>query len=285
MKTAILGFLRSISAYAALAVAALCFWLSVRYPGEAPPSAGQRACWIEDAPKATAPRLPPLVIVDAGHGGHDGGAVANGHIEKNLSLEIATALRFRLEAMGLRVKMTRDSDKFIPLEARADLANTEKADAFVSVHLNTSVGEDAGASGIETYFSGGKGLAAMRLARSQAGLAENTSLSDHRGKMLAEVVQRNVCKRSGAEDRGVKERSYTVVFRTACPAVLVECGFITDKAEAARLKDAAHRDKIAAGIAEGVGVFLHGQMLKPEHGIVLNTPRAERPPQELAGEL
>lgn len=284
MKTAILGFLRSTAAYLALAVAGGCFWLSLEHPSESPQSAEAAERWAV-APSDKGEPLAPLVVIDPGHGGHDGGAVANEHIEKNLALEIAKQLRRELEAMGLRVKMTRDKDQFIPLEGRAGLANDERADAFVSIHLNTSVGDDAGASGIETYFSSGKGLAAMRLARSRAGLGENASLSDHRGKLLAEVVQRNACKRTGAPNRGVKERSYSVVFRTACPAVLVECGFITDKAEAAKLRRAEYRASLAAGIAEGVGAFLHGQRLRPDHGLVLNTPKPERPPQELASEL
>lgn len=284
MKNAILGLLRFTAAYLALAVAAGCFWLSIQHPPEVPPQVNATDRWLVPPLDKGKPQ-PPLVVIDPGHGGHDGGAVANDHIEKNLALEIATQLRRELEAMGLRVKMTRESDKFIPLESRAELANTERADAFVSIHLNTSVGDDAGASGIETYFSIGKGLAAMRLARSHAGLAESASFSDQRGRMLAEVVQRTVCKRTGAPNRGVKERSYAVVFRTACPAVLVECGFLTDKAEAAKLKKAGYRQSLAAGIAEGVGTFLHGQALKPDHGVVLNLPRPEKPPQELAGEL
>lgn len=286
MKTAVLLFFRTVGAYLALACAAACFWLSFQHLQFASAPALKTPSWNTDEAdlkKKTDPR--PLVVVDAGHGGHDGGAVANGLIEKNVSLQIANALVQELEACGLRVKMTRQKDEFIALEKRADMANETEADAFVSVHLNTSTGEDAGASGIETYYSGGKGLSTMRLIRARYGKDESGSLDDQRGKNLAEVVQRVVCKRTGAENRGVKERGYTVVFRNACPAVLVECGFLTDKTEADRLRQSSYRAKIAKGIAEGVCAYLQARQIKPQHGLVMNGPSVEKPPQEIAGDL
>ncbi len=187
----------------------------------------------------------PLVVVDAGHGGHDGGAVAHGVIEKNLSLDIAGRLKKELEAAGLRVVMTRSGDRFLSLDERAALAGTHEAAAFVSVHLNTD-GEGSGAEGIETYYAESKALSARQLGGQQAG----------DGAGFADMVQRMVCAVTKAENRGTKARDYAVVARAACPAVLVECGFITSAREVVRLKEAGYRDKVAEGIARGVVLFL-----------------------------
>lgn len=199
-------------------------------------------------PKATEAREIPLVLVDAGHGGHDGGAVANGGIEKHLTLDIARKLRARLEAAGLRVVMTRDKDAFLPLEERAELTARHRAALFVSVHINTD-GSGSAAEGIETYFAGKPGLAAIR----QKPDAKDDS---RQSEALAAIVQQNACQSTGAEDRGIKSRDYVVVAQAACPAILVECGFLTNPTEAKRLKEAAHQEKIAQGIADGVAAWL-----------------------------
>ena len=196
----------------------------------------------------------PLVLVDAGHGGHDGGAVANGSIEKDLTLAIAKRLRAQLEADGLRVVMVRDRDEFLELEERAALTAKHKANAFVSVHINTE-GAGTTAQGIETYFAGTPSLSAMR----KSGLKTTDSGSS---EQFANVVQRSVCAATNAEDRGARNRDYIVIAQAVCPAVLVECGFLTHSAEAGRLKDAAHQEKLARGIATGVKIFLQGRPTK-----------------------
>jgi len=193
----------------------------------------------------------PLVIVDAGHGGHDGGAVANGVIEKNLALDLAQRLKRELEAAGLRVYMTRTGDQFLELEKRAAIAGQHRAAAFVSVHLNT---EGAGneAEGIETYYADATPLSARQLSAKPPKKSPSSA-------ELAERVQRMVCAATKAQNRGTKTRNYTVVVQAPCPAVLVECGFITHSEEVARLKSETHRDQIAAGIARGVALFLQAQ--------------------------
>ncbi|MFM2167317.1 MAG: hypothetical protein RIS79_1688 [Verrucomicrobiota bacterium] len=200
----------------------------------------------------------PVVLVDAGHGGHDGGAVANGGIEKHLTLSIAKRLRDELIAAGLRVVMTRETDTFLPLEERATLTKKHGAEAFVSVHINTD-GSGSAATGIETYFAGKPSLSAMRQAGQKG---ENAPVSEK----LAETVQRCVCAETQAENRGTKERDYVVIEQAACPAVLVECGFLTNSEESRRLKDAAHQEKLARGIASGVKLFLQA---KPAMAAVL----------------
>ena len=210
--------------------------------------------WLErqnaDLPCPAASRWheqPPLVIVDAGHGGHDGGAVANGVIEKNLALDIARRLKRELEAAGLRVRTTRDGDVFLPLEDRAAFAAKHGAAAFVSVHLNTD-GEGSDAEGIETYYAQAAPLMSRQLATKPAGSAD-----------FAAVVQRMTCMLTKAQNRGAKARSYAVVAQAVCPAVLVECGFITSETESVRLKRESYRDQVASGIAQGVALFLQTQ--------------------------
>jgi N-acetylmuramoyl-L-alanine amidase len=185
--------------------------------------------------------------VDAGHGGHDGGAVANDIIEKNLALDLARRVKRELEAAGLRVRTTRDSDTFLPLEDRAALAGKHQAAAFVSVHLNTD-GAGSDAEGIETYFADSAPLSARQFASKPASSAD-----------FATAVQRMVCASTKAENRGTKARSYAVVAQAPCPAVLVECGFITSESESVKLKRESYRDQVAAGIAKGVVLFLQAQ--------------------------
>ena len=200
----------------------------------------------------------PLVVVDAGHGGHDGGAVSHGVIEKNLSLDIATRLKRELEAAGIRVVMTRHDDTYLTLDERAAFTARCKADAFVSVHLNTD-GEGSDAEGIETYFAASKPLSARQLA------AEDEPAKDGAAAKSADfagMVQRLVCSTTKAGNRGTKARDYAVVARAVCPAVLVECGFITSASESVRLKQAVYRDRLADGIARGVVLFLQTRQVK-----------------------
>ncbi len=193
----------------------------------------------------------PLVLVDAGHGGHDGGAVANGGIEKHLTLDIARKVRDELIAAGLRVVMTREKDAFLPLEERAALTEKFGAAAFVSVHINTD-GSGSEAEGLETYFAGKPSLAVMRKTGVKG---ENELMSEK----LATLVQRCACDESQAANRGTKQRDYVVIEEARCPAVLVECGFLTNATEARRLKDKAHQEKLARGIASGVKLFLQSK--------------------------
>ena len=229
---------------------------------------------VEKEVKPEVKRERPLVVVDAGHGGGDGGAVWNGIIEKNLALTLALKLKAQLEKLGMEVLMTRSKDVFVSLENRAAVANRVKADVFVSVHLN-SIGNDVGVRGLETYYCTNKSLGAVRALQAAFNLKTTVGLRDRRGEKLAAVVQRLACQETGASNRGIKERSYTVVHGAICPAVLVECGFISNAKEAALLKTRAYQEKMALGIARGISSYLHGQELDPSRGLEL--PKTEEP--------
>lgn len=219
----------------------------------------------------------PLVVLDAGHGGHDGGAVAGGTIEKNLALELTLRLRDELLREGLRVKMTRDTDIFVPLEERAAMANEAGAAAFVSLHLNTSSSGEV--SGVETYFTERKSLSVQRALQAKWSLTTG-SLKDKRGRWLAECLQQHVCRVTKTADRGIKERNYAVVSQTSVPAALVECGFLTHPTEAAKLKQEAYQKQLTAGLVAGILQYLKAHHHHPQRGIQLLTGPATAPQEE-----
>jgi len=213
----------------------------------------------------------PLVIVDAGHGGQDGGAVAGGLIEKNLSLTLAQKLRDQLQDLGMRVKMTRDRDVFIELEERSQIAKQAKASLFVSLHLNTS--ETTSVHGIETYYAEQKSLS----ARGGQGGSPGRNASE----WLARSVQLQACLGSKAEDRGIKAKNYAVVTHTPCPAVLVECGFLTHADEVAKLKQSEYQAALTQGIAKGVVEFIQSQPAQPAGHLERNSPTGTEPEVKL----
>jgi N-acetylmuramoyl-L-alanine amidase len=170
---------------------------------------------------------PITVVIDAGHGGYDRGGIPGQRVsEKDMTLDVAQRLRSVLAASGYRVVMTRDSDVFVPLGTRCAIANSCRNAIFVSVHFNSATRR--GASGIETYFY------------------SRDSLS------LASAIHHYVAGGAPSENRGVRRRGYYVLRRTNMPAVLVECGFLTNPTEAAYAQNASYRQKLAEGIAAGV---------------------------------
>ena len=170
---------------------------------------------------------PITVVIDAGHGGHDRGGIPGQRVsEKEMTLDVALRLRKVLEASGYRVVMTRNSDVFVPLGTRCAIANSYRNAIFVSVHFNSATRR--GASGIETYFY------------------SRDSLS------LASAIHHYVSGRAPSENRGLRRRGYYVLRRTKMPAVLVECGFLTNPTEAAYAQNASYRQKLAEAIAAGV---------------------------------
>jgi N-acetylmuramoyl-L-alanine amidase len=170
---------------------------------------------------------PITVVIDAGHGGHDRGGIPGQRVsEKDMTLDVARRLKSVLAASGYRVVMTRDSDVFVPLGTRSSIANSYRNAIFVSVHFNSATRR--GASGIETYFYGRDSLA------------------------LASAIHHYVVGTAPSSSRGVRRRGYFVLRRTNIPAVLVECGFLTNPTEAAYAQNSSYRQKLAEAIAAGV---------------------------------
>jgi N-acetylmuramoyl-L-alanine amidase len=165
------------------------------------------------------------VVIDAGHGGHDSGATRNGVVEKHAALDVSRRLEGKLRAEGFRTVMTRDRDVFIPLAKRARISNSQSNAIFVSVHFNYAPARKH--RGAETYY-----------------------YSKH-SRSLAESIQRRIARIS-SPSRGVKFARFKVLRLNQYPSALVECGFVTNGTEAKRIAIAAHREKLASAIAEGI---------------------------------
>jgi len=166
------------------------------------------------------------VVIDAGHGGHDGGASRNGLVEKRLCLDVAKRVETSLKARGVRVVMTRRTDSFVELGRRARVANRVPSSIFVSIHFNGS--RQTLISGGEVYYRSSKGRA------------------------LASAISRAIKSRVTGGMRGIFHGNYKVLRDTAMTAVLVECGYISNKREAARCGTPAHRQKLAEAIVSGI---------------------------------
>ncbi len=164
------------------------------------------------------------VVIDAGHGGHDLGTHSSwGGVEKNHALDVALRLEPKLRAAGFQTVLTRKRDYFVPLDRRARISNQQDNAIFVSIHFNE--GPSRSAHGAETYY------------RSPP------------SREIAIKVQRAVVALPGASSRGVKTANFRVLRRNGYPAVLVECGFLSNPAEGARCATPGYREMLAAAIA------------------------------------
>jgi N-acetylmuramoyl-L-alanine amidase len=178
-------------------------------------------------PAAQEYRLTTTVVIDAGHGGLDRGGIPGQRVaEKTMTLDVAQRLRSVLEANGYRVVMTRNSDVFVPLPTRVAIANSYRDAVFVCIHFNSA--KRVGANGIETYFYSRESL------------------------RLASAVHYHVASGAPSPNRGVRRRGYYVLRRTRIPAVLVECGFLTNPTDAQYALTSSYRQKLAEEIAGGI---------------------------------
>ncbi len=214
------------------------------------------------------------VIIDAGHGGHDTGAIgAKGTKEKDVALSIAAKLKALLVAQGLDVVMTREDDTFLALEERTKLANEEHGDLFISVHCNSAPTKKL--RGVETYtLNTSSNRYAIRLAARENATTERgvgdlqyiladlaTKANTGESSSLAERVQRSVVGAlskdyKGIKSLGTKEALFFVLLGARMPAILVETSFLSNPEEEERLADDVYQAKVAAGIAEAVEGFL-----------------------------
>lgn len=174
------------------------------------------------------------VTIDPGHGGSEIGALSlNKDYEKDFNLPIALTVRDILESRGIDVYMTRDSDVYVSLEDRVKFANNLKTDIFVSIHNNSYTSESV--NGIETFYFNGS----------------------TKGKELAQKVQNSLIAKTKANNRGAKANDYYVLKNTNMTAILIECGFLTNKAELSKLKTKAYQDTLAYAIAYGILDYLN----------------------------
>lgn len=183
------------------------------------------------------------VVLDPGHGGvHTGGKGAKGTLEKDITLDVALEVRDILKEAGIKVLMTRETDRHLAAEVRADLKErvefTEKADPdlFLSIHVNWA--ENKGAQGFEVFYP-------------RAG-CEGSASERETGRKLAEQVRKTFADRFDTPDRGVKEAGYYVIKNAPCPAVLVELEFVSNTAGERNLRDDGYRKRLATAVADAV---------------------------------
>lgn len=170
-----------------------------------------------------------VVVIDPGHGGHDSGAVGvNGVQEKRVVLEISRQVAQILEQQGIQVRMTRDSDFFVSLQGRTEMANRLNANLFVSIHANSAGANKPNVNGYETYYF------------------------NNNSRELATVIHRNVLRRVDVNDRRVKQARFYVLRTARMPSVLIETGFVTGREDAAKLTNPAFQKQMAEAIAAGI---------------------------------
>ncbi len=167
------------------------------------------------------------VVIDAGHGGFDRGGIPGQRVpEKTMTLDVAQQLKAVLTAYGYRVVMTRDSDVFVRLGTRVAIANSYPDAIFVCIHFNAAPRRSA--NGIETYFYSSQSLP------------------------LASAIHYYVAGGAPTPNRGVRRRGFYVLRKTTIPAVLVECGFLTNAGEAQYAQSSAYQQKLAEEIGRGI---------------------------------
>ena len=184
-----------------------------------------------------------VIVIDAGHGGHNPGAVRFGLREADNNLAVALKLEEILKNKGAKVIMTRTSDislvdKTSPLrdelQARVDITNKNNADIFVSIHTNSS--ENSSAKGAMTFYY------------------------DDSSKKLAQSIQDQMVTSTNAPDKGTSYGNFLVLRNNEVPAVLVEMGFISNEEEAHQLNNTNYRQKMAVGIANGIQSYFNNSI-------------------------
>ena len=190
--------------------------------------------------------LNKVIYLDAGHGGYDPGASYFGISEKSLTLAIQSRVKAKLEAEGYQVVTTRTSDTYVDLTDRSRAANASESDIFVSIHINAS-GSSA-AQGIETYYYQPYAEYPSRINAAYHANPTRLSMSD----TLANAIQSSLINATGAQNQGVKRRTFAVLRETTAPAVLLELGFLSNPQEAARLNTSAYQETLANAIVAGI---------------------------------
>lgn len=248
---------------------------------------GQPAIIRQYGNQNPAPRIPrrvsgsgrKTIVVDPGHGGKDPGAAANGVTEKNINLAVGLELAKALTARGYNVVMTRQTDVYLKLQERTDIANNVNADLFVSIHINALPNKKS-ATGFEIYIMAlPSDKDAMNLAKIEnreyvEGKGFDIANVDRKTEMLLRILgdmQQNnkisestdfagalltAGKRNGLPMRRIAQAPFFVLRGAGMPAVLLELGFVTNANEARLLSQQAYQQKIANAMTEGIMNYL-----------------------------
>jgi N-acetylmuramoyl-L-alanine amidase len=220
-----------------------------------------------------------LVVLDPGHGGSDPGAVSpSGQMEKSLALDIARRVSDILRANNISVELTRDSDKDLQLGYRPRIAQNRAADIFVSIHLNAA--DNRAACGIETFRLTAPGFPSVEDASEAQfdSASYNGNGCNGANTILGYHIQKALLNVTGRPDRGLRHARFAVLKDAACPAVLVECGFLSNSEEERLLASPEYRAKLALGIADGImrysAAIGRAQLL--EQPVAVSLPASEK---------
>lgn len=191
------------------------------------------------------------VIIDAGHGGKDSGAIQSGISEKDLTLDVALRVDRLVRAQGLTTKLTRSGDEAVSLANRAALANRERDCVFISIHFDE--GGRAAATGVQTFYAAHQAERTRLLPTWLPFLQRVSSApANLESQSLAELVQDAIVHRTQALNRGTRAEQFYVVTNVQHPAVLVEGGFLSNNDDIAKLTTESYREQLAIAISEGV---------------------------------
>jgi len=250
------------------------------------------------------------VVLDAGHGGKDPGAVGKFSQEKDLNLALALEVGKMLKKLypDVNVVYTRSTDVFIPLQTRADIANKNDADLFISIHTNAS--ENKASKGVETFILGNekaeKNLdvamrenAVMKLESDYKTTYQGFDPNSIDSYIMFELMQNNFMDQSlqfatqvqkhfvghlNRSDRGVQQASFWVLLKTACPSILFEMGFISNAEEEKYLNADSTMHKMATALVKAFGVYTHRQEMKkveePKEEPKVESPKSKAESQE-----
>jgi N-acetylmuramoyl-L-alanine amidase len=251
----------------------------VARPGAAPTmaKAALRGYEVADATQA-APTQPvrahgrKIIVLDPGHGGKDSGALGASSFEKNITLAEALAVKARLERTGrYQVVMTRESDVFIPLDQRVQIARQAGADLFLSLHADSGADPAIHGASVYTLSERGQQRVGYVLGRNEWFLQQSAESDDHAvGQILLDLTQRTTRNRSASFAQGLigrvgdratllprsqRDAGYFVLLAPDVPAALLEMGFITNPTDEARLNDPAQRGALADKIAQAIDAY------------------------------
>ena len=241
------------------------------------------------------------LVLDAGHGGKDPGAVGKFSNEKDLNLALVLKVGELIKAQYPEVKVvyTRSTDVFIPLQTRADIANKNNADLFISIHTNASPNKEA--KGVETFILGTEKMeknldvamrenAVMKLEADYKTTYQGFDPNSIDSYIMFELMQNNFMDQSlqfaeqiqkrfvghlNRSDRGVQQASFWVLLKTACPSVLFEMGFISNPEEERYMNKEASIAQMANALVNAFGAYTHKQAIRKEKLAIdtLDTPK------------
>ena len=233
---------------------------------------------------------PYTVVLDAGHGGKDPGAVGKFSKEKDLNLSLVLKMGELIAERypDVKVVYTRSTDVFIPLQTRADIANKADADLFISIHTNSA--ESKAPSGVETFILGTDRMEAnldVAMRENAVMKLESDYKTTYQGfdpnsidsyimfelmqnsymdqsLRFAEQVQQRFVGHLNRSDRGVRQAAFWVLLKTACPSILFEMGFISNPEEERYLNQPASMAQMANALVNAFGAYTHKQAVRKE---------------------